>query len=60
MNQVSTSKAGVGYGVFVGGSYAYVTNNDRIIVFNVEDPRHPKEVGRIQSGYTRGAFVTHG
>ncbi len=57
---VSTSKAGVGYGVFVDDGYAYVTNNDGVIIFDVEESSRPKEVGRIQTGYTRGVYVMDG
>jgi hypothetical protein len=57
---VSTSKAGVGYGVFVDDGYAYITNNDGVIIFDVEESNRPKEIGRIQTGYTRGAFVMDG
>jgi hypothetical protein len=60
LRPISTSKAGVGYGVFVDDGYAYITNNSGVIIFNVEEPSHPKEVGRIQSGYTRSAFVMDG
>jgi hypothetical protein len=60
LSQVSTSKAGVGYGVFVDDGYAYITNNDGVNIFDVEEPNRPKEVGRIQIGYTRGVFVMGG
>ncbi|MBN1486473.1 MAG: hypothetical protein JW981_02450 [Anaerolineae bacterium] len=61
LSMVSTSKAGVGYGVYVDEGYAYITNNDGVIVFDVHETDSPREVGRIQTSYyTPGIFVNSG
>lgn len=45
-------EAGVGYSVFVDKDYAYVTNNDGVVIFDVHQPKHPRKVGMIPTGVT--------
>jgi hypothetical protein len=61
LSLVSYSKeAGVGYSVCVDGDYAYVTNNDGAVIFDVHQPRHPRQIGRIPTGVTFGICVKNG
>ncbi len=57
---VSTTKSGVSYGVHVDAGYAYITNNDGVIIFDVQEPRRPREVGQIHTGFTKGVLVKNG
>lgn len=57
---ISASKAGVGYGVHVDEGYAYITNNDGVIIFDIRESHNPREVGRIQTGFTFSLFVQDG
>ena len=58
LSWVSYSKeAGVGYGVCVDKDYAYVTNNDGVVVFDVHQPKHPRKVGTISTGQTFGICI---
>jgi len=55
---VSCSKeAGVGYGVSVDKDYAYVTNNNGVVIFDVHQPKHPRKVGMIPTGQTFGICI---
>jgi hypothetical protein len=57
---VCTSKAGVGYGVYVEDGHAYITNNDGVDIFDVQKPSHPQKVGKISTGVAFGICVEHG
>lgn len=57
LSLISTSKAGVGYGIYVDDAYAYITNNDGVIIFDVQKPSHPRKVGKILTGTTFGICV---
>jgi hypothetical protein len=57
LHKISTSRAGVGYGVHVHEGYAYITNNEGVIIFDVHDPTHPKQIASIPTGYTPGILV---
>ena len=50
-------EAGVGYGVCVDKGYAYVTNNDGVVIFNVQLPERPRKIGVISTGVTFGICV---
>jgi len=50
-------EAGVGYGVCVDKDYAYVTNNDGVVIFDVHQPEHPRKVGMISAGLTFGICI---
>ena len=56
-HKVSTSKAGVAYGVYVDEGYAYITKNDGIIIFDVHEPDRPREVASIPTGYTPSILI---
>jgi len=60
LSRVSTSKAGVAYDVYVEESYAYLTNNDGVIIFDVSQPDSPQKAGEILSGTAFGIFVENG
>ena len=55
-----SKKAGVGYSVCVDDGYAYVTNNDGVVIFDVHQPEHPRRVSRIPTGVTFGIDVENG
>lgn len=57
---VSSSRAGVGYGVHVDAGYAYITNNDGVVIFDVHEPGHPREIGSIQTGFSPDLFTEAG
>ena len=57
---LSTTKAGVGYGVYVNGGYAYITNNEGVLIFDVQDPKNPKEIGSVLTGYTKRVVTKDG
>jgi hypothetical protein len=58
LSLVSYSKeAGVSYGVSVDKNYAYVTNNDGVVIFDVHQPERPRKVGMIPTGQTFGICV---
>lgn len=57
LNLVSSSRAGVAYGVFADAGYAYITNNEGVVIFDVHDPGRPREVSMILSGYTISVSV---
>jgi hypothetical protein len=60
LSRVSTSKAGVAYDVYVEDGYAYITNNDGVVIFDVSEPDNPQKVGKIISGTAFGVFVDNG
>ena len=52
-----TSAGSVPYGVYVDGVYAYLTNNDGLLVFDVHDPEDPRQIGNVGLGVTFGVTV---
>jgi len=50
-------EAGVGYGVCVDKDYAYVTNNEGVVIFDVHQPTHPRKVVTIPTGVTFGICI---
>ena len=50
-------EAGVGYGVCVDKDYAYVTNNDGVVIFDVRQPKNPRKISMITSGVTFGICI---
>ena len=50
-------EAGVGYGVCVDKDYAYVTNNEGVVIFDVHQPNHPRKVSMIATGETFGMCI---
>ncbi|MFX1569057.1 MAG: LVIVD repeat-containing protein [Promethearchaeota archaeon] len=53
LNSVGMCDIEVGYDVQVHGNYAYVTNNDGLMVIDVSNPSNPNKVGELLCG---GAF----
>jgi hypothetical protein len=52
---VSRSKtAGVGYAICVLEHHAYITNNDGVVVFDIQKPERPRKVGELPTGVTFG------
>jgi hypothetical protein len=45
-------------GTFDDAGYAYVTNNDGVIVFDVHEPGRPREVASIQTDDTKSIVVS--
>ncbi len=50
-------EAGVGYGVYVDKDYAYVTNNDGVVVFDIRQSRKPRKISMIPTGVTFGIHI---
>lgn len=55
-----SKKAGVGYCVYVADGYAYVTNNDGVVIFDVHRHERPRKIGKISTGVTFGIDVENG
>ncbi len=60
LRRVTAVKSGGGYAVAVSADHAYVANNDGVLVFNVETPRRPREVGLLEMGYAGDLHVQDG
>ena len=54
LNRVGFLNIEVGYDVHVVGNYAYVTNNDGLMIIDIQDPSNPQKVGEVLSGGTLG------
>lgn len=54
LNSVASTRHGVAYSVVVLDGYAYVTGNDGVYVFDVNDPSQPRRVSTL--GLADGAF----
>ena len=52
-----SKKAGVGYSVYVSDGYAYITNNNGVVIFDVHQPKRPRKVGKITTGVTFGICI---
>ena len=57
LNRVGFLNIEVGYDVHVVGNYAYVTNNDGLMIIDIQDPHHPQKVGEVLSGGALGVVV---
>jgi len=47
LNKVGSCFLVVGYSVSIHGKYAYVTNNDGLMIIDVENPKNPKKIAEI-------------
>ena len=47
LNKIGECNFVVGYDVSVTGNYAYVTNNDGIMIVDITDPSRPAKVSEI-------------
>jgi len=51
LEMISTTKAGsVPYGVYADKRYAFITNNDDLLIFDISEPAHPKKIGKVDIG----------
>lgn len=57
LNKVGFIDIEVGYDVHVVGDYAYVTNNDGLIIIDVSDPRNPEKIGEFLCGGSFGFVI---
>ena len=57
LNRVGFCDIEVGYDVQVQGDYAYVTNNDGLMIIDISNPSNPEKVGEILSEGVVGVIV---
>ena len=57
LNRVGFCEIEVGYDVHVVGDLAYVTNNDGLIIIDVQNPRNPQVVGESLIGGSIGFII---
>jgi len=54
LNRVGFLDIEVGYDVHVVENYAYVTNNDGLMIIDIQNPQNPQKVGEILTGGSFG------
>lgn len=54
LNRVGFLDIEVGYDVHVVGNYAYVTNNDGLMIIDIQNPQNPQKVGEVLTGGSLG------
>ena len=59
LNSVGMCDIEVGYDIQVHGNYAYITNNDGLMVIDVSNPRNPVKVGELLCGGAFGIDVSN-
>ncbi|MFX0077119.1 MAG: LVIVD repeat-containing protein [Candidatus Hermodarchaeota archaeon] len=57
LNRVGFLNIEVGYDVCVIENYAYVTNNDGLMIIDIQNPYNPQKVGEVLSGGALGVKV---
>jgi len=57
LNKIGFINIEVGYDVHVVGDYAYVTNNDGLMIIDIQNPQNPQKVGELLSGGVLGFEV---
>ncbi len=58
---ISATRAGnVPYGVYVENGHAYITNNNELLIFDIDNPEEPDKVGAISTGVTFSLTVKDG
>ncbi len=57
LNRVGLCDIEVGYDVQVQGDYAYVTNNDGLMIIDVSNPSNPNKVGELLCGGAMGIAI---
>jgi len=57
LNRIGFIDIEVGYDVHVVGDYAYVTNNDGLMIIDVSDPRNPAKIGEFLCGGSFGFVI---
>ncbi len=60
LNKIGDINLEVGYDVQVAGDYAYVTNNDGVMVVDVSNPRNPTKVSEISTTQAPFAVGVYG
>ncbi len=50
LNKIGECSLVIGYDVNVEGNYAYVTNNDGVMIVDVSNPKNPEKVSEILTG----------
>jgi len=54
------SRAGIGYDICIDNDLVYVTNNEGVVIFNIDEPKQPRKVSKIEAGVTFGVCVSGG
>jgi len=54
-----TSAGSVPYGVSADSVYAYITNNDGLLIFDIHEPDRPKQIGKVRLGVTLGVTIRY-
>ena len=49
--------AGMAYGIQIANEYAYITNNDGIVVFDIQNPAKPRQVSAVETGVAFGISI---
>ena len=57
LNRVGFIDLEVGYDVHIVGNHAYVTNNEGLMIIDIQDPHNPQKVGEVLSGGALGVEV---
>ena len=58
---INTTRAGnVPYGVYTENGYAYITNNNDLLIFDIREPEKPRKMGAISTGVTFSLTVKNG
>ena len=57
LNRVGFLNIEVGYDVHVVGDYAYVTNNEGLMIIDIQDPSNPQKVGELILGGALGFVI---
>lgn len=57
LNRVGFLNIEVGYDIHVVGDYVYVTNNDGLMIIDIQNPQNPQKVGELLSGGALGLKV---
>ncbi|MEE9377299.1 MAG: hypothetical protein V3V33_04605 [Candidatus Lokiarchaeia archaeon] len=57
LNRVGFCNIEVGYDVHVQGDYAYVTNNDGLMIIDVSNPSNPEKIGEVLLDHGSGIVI---
>lgn len=56
---IGTINAGLAYGVFADDGFAFITNNDGLVIFDIQNPSNSQKVGSINLGVSFGVMVNN-
>ena len=59
LNRIGFLNIEVGYDVHVVGNHAYVTNNDGLMIIDIQDPYNPQKIGEVLSGGALGVEIVN-